>query len=83
MPATCSGPECSRPAVAGGLCPSHHAWSRRNPGAPLRPLAPPVGQRGEGERISIRVNLSTLERLRSEGPPATVARRVLERWARE
>jgi hypothetical protein len=76
----CSGPSCSRPVVAHGLCASHYAQHRR--GRPLSPLGPRVGERGEGERLTIRVSPPTLKRLRQEGPPATVARRWLEERAK-
>jgi len=79
---TCTGPSCSRPAVAHSLCASHYRQRRlRGDGADLSPLRPPVGQRGEGERLTVTVAPATASRLRSEGRPASVARRVLDGWA--
>ena len=40
----CSGPDCTRPAVAKGLCRGHWEQQRRRSG-PLTPLKPPKGGR--------------------------------------
>ncbi len=80
--AVCSGPSCSRPVVAHGLCASHYRQQKlRGEKAPLSPLGPPVGERGEGVRVDVRVATATMKQLRSEGRPATIARRVLDGWA--
>ena len=34
----CTGPKCSRPTYAEGLCRAHHRQHCRHPGRPLKPL---------------------------------------------
>ena len=81
---SCSFEGCARvtdvAGATGGLCPGHYQQQRR--GRPLSALRPPVGERGDRARLTVRVSAETLARLRAAGQPATVASDVLARWAR-
>ncbi len=75
---SCAGPACRRGAVAAGLCASHYQQQRR--GQPLAALGLPAGERGARPRLTVRVEIETLRRLRAQGQPSTVAAAVLARW---
>ena len=65
-PSTCRAPDCDRPAVALGLCASHHHrdWVARGRG--VAPELTPIAQyrRGPQGRLSLRLPLAALEALR-------------------
>ncbi len=73
---TCTGPKCSRPVVAFGLCGTH--YMQRVRGTAIRPIR----ERGDPlVPLTIRVPKSVLTALAAAGQsPSVVARDVLERW---
>lgn len=77
----CSGPKCSRPAYALGLCRGHYAqWVRRAEGGvtkPLRPLRAP----GADARIVLSLRVSPEAKERAAADPEGV-RAAVERWAK-
>jgi hypothetical protein len=73
--ATCTGPKCSRPAVANGLCDSHNRQRLR--GRELTALR----ERGHPlVHFATRISQETLEALGDR--PGEKAREILTGWAR-
>ncbi len=76
---TCEAEGCDRltgvAGSAGGLCPTHYRQMRRR--GRTQPILQPADH-----RLGVRLAADAYDRLASEGAPATVARRVIETWAR-
>ena len=73
--ASCAGPGCKRPTVAGGLCAAHYKQHVRK-----RPLTP-IRQRGNPLKpLATRIPQATLDALGDR--PGEKAREILNRWAR-